>query len=77
MIWRVVFGFVSKLFLSVVPLVAMWFGGRKAAQADIKAEQAQRNLKTVVRAEEIENEVEALDIDTLKRRSVKWVRSSK
>jgi hypothetical protein len=57
-------------------LAASWFGGRKSAQTDIKAKQDKADLKAALRAEEIENEVEALDTDALKRRSRKWVRSS-
>ena len=57
-------------------LAASWFGGRNAAKADIKAKQTKADLKAAVRAEEIENEVEALDADALKQRSRKWVRNS-
>jgi HAMP domain-containing protein len=57
-------------------LAASWFGGRKSALTDVKAKQDKADLKTALRAEEIENEVEALDTDGLKRRSRKWVRNS-
>lgn len=57
-------------------LVASWFGGRKAATADIKVEQAERDLTNALRAKEIEDEVEALDRDALKSRSRKWVRGA-
>jgi hypothetical protein len=77
MIWRAILGFVSKLSLFVAMLTAMWFGGRKSAQADIKAKQAEKRLKAVKEAGEVQNEVEALDIDTLKQRSTRWLRNSK
>lgn len=35
-----------------------------------------KTLERVQQAQEIENEVEALDRDTLKRRAAKWVRGS-
>jgi hypothetical protein len=57
-------------------LAASWFGGRRSAQTGIKAKQDKADLKTALRAEEIENEVEALDTDALKQRSRKWVRNS-
>jgi hypothetical protein len=77
MIWRAILGFASKLSLFVAMLTAMWFGGRKSAQADIKAKQAEKRLKAVKEAGEVQNEVEALDIDTLKQRSTRWLRNSK
>jgi uncharacterized protein YdgA (DUF945 family) len=62
--------------LGALALLASWFGGKKSAVSSIQAKQAKADLKTAIRAEEIENEVEALDSDALKSRSRKWVRKS-
>jgi hypothetical protein len=69
-----------KLWLAVagaviVALAASWLGGRKSAMAGIKAKQTEADLTGSLRAEEIENEVEALTDDDLKRRARKWVRN--
>jgi len=58
-------------------LATSWFGGRRAAQTDIKLKQTEADLKGALRAKEIENEVEALGPDNLKQRSRKWVRTPK
>jgi hypothetical protein len=58
-------------------LAASWFGGRKTGQTAVKLKGAKADLKAAIRAEEIENEVEALSPDDLKQRSRKWVRTSK
>jgi hypothetical protein len=63
--------------LFITTLAATWFGGKMTGAANVKAKQAERRLRAVKEAGEIENEVEALDADTLKRRSAKWVRNSK
>lgn len=60
MIWRFI-EFLSKF---------LFFLGRKSAEA----EQAQKAADTALQAKEIENEVEALSTDALKRRSRVWVR---
>jgi len=70
-IWAAAIGFF------VVALAASWFGGRNAGAADIKAKTAEAKLKAARDAQEVENEVEALDRDTLKRRAAGWVRSHK
>ena len=77
MIWRAVLSALLKPILAAIALAASWFGGRKAAQTDIKLEVAERNLKVVQQAEVIENEVQALDRDTLQSRSRKWVRTAR
>jgi len=61
--------------LVVAALLASWFGGRKAAQADIKAEADLAKARAIRQAMEIENEVEALSPDALERRAAKWVRN--
>lgn len=58
----------------VVTLMASWFGGRKSANSDIKARQLEEDLTTAVRAEEIEDDIEALGPDDLRERARKWVR---
>jgi len=59
---------------TVAGLAAIWFGGRKAGISDVKAKQNEEQLKAVKDANEVRNEVEALDRDALKRRATKWVR---
>lgn len=76
MIWGAVVSAVTKLVFAFTTLATSWFGGRKAATADIKVEQAERDLTNALRAKEIEDEVEALDRDALKSRSRKWVRGA-
>ena len=56
---------------------AIWFGGRKSAQNSIKLKQAETRLEAVKEAEDVRNEVEALDRESLKRRSARWVRGPK
>jgi hypothetical protein len=63
--------------LFVTTLLATWFGGRMTGAANTKAKQAEGRVKAIKQAEEIENEIEALDVDALKRRSTKWVRNTK
>lgn len=62
--------------LFLTTLLVTWFGGRITGAANTKAKQVEGRIKTMKHAEDIANEVEALDVDTLKRRSVKWVRKS-
>jgi hypothetical protein len=63
--------------LFVTTLLATWFGGRMTGAANTKTKQAEGRVKAMKQAEEIENEIEALDVDALKRRSTKWVRNTK
>ncbi len=60
----------------IAGLAAIWFGGRKAGVSAIKAKQNEERLEAVKEANEVRNEVEALDRDTLKRRASKWVRGT-
>ena len=69
--WAAVIGFF------VVALAASWFGGRNAGAADTKAKATEDKLKAARAAQGIENEVEALDRDDLKRRATVWVRGTK
>jgi hypothetical protein len=59
----------ALLIVAVVWLAAR--NGRKRAEA----EAAEDTLATIRKAEEIENEVEALDRDTLKSRARQWLRT--
>jgi hypothetical protein len=61
--------------LFITTLAATWFGGKMTGAANTKAKQAEGRLRAVKEAGEIENEVEALDADTLKRRATRWVRN--
>lgn len=69
--WAVVIGIVITAF------IATWFGGKKSAIAAIKIKTLEARLKAVKEAEDVRNEVEALDRDTLRSRSTVWVRKSK
>ena len=53
MIWQALIGVVSKLFLSAAMLAASWFGGRKKAQADAKAEGLEDYVETRQRMDEV------------------------
>lgn len=74
MIWRAVLTPLIRLVAGAMALAASWFGGRNAARDDIKAQIATARLKATEAAHEVENEVEALDTDALKRRAAVWVR---
>lgn len=76
MIWRAILTPLIKLVAGVIALAASWFGGRNAARADIKAQIVTAKLEAVEAAHEVENEVEALDVDALKRRAAVWVRKA-
>jgi hypothetical protein len=73
MIWQALFSALLKPIIHALSLAASWFGGRKSAQADINAVR----LKSIRDAKEVENEVEALDRESLKSRARKWVRGPK
>jgi len=53
MIWQALVGAVSKLFLFVAMLAASWFGGKKTAQADAKAEELKDYVETRERMDAI------------------------
>jgi len=59
----------ALLLVAVIWLAAR--SGRKRAEAEI----AKDTLATTLRAEEIKDEVEALDRDTLKSRAKLWLRT--
>lgn len=63
--------------VGVAGFAAIWFGGRKSAQNSIKLKQAETRLEAVKEAEDVRNEVEALDRDALKSRARQWVRGPK
>lgn len=60
--------------LVVSAVLTSWFVGRKSAQTDAKLDQLDDHLTKALRAEEIEDEVDALGNDALRRRARKWVR---
>ena len=76
MVWQALLAALLKPVLYVAALVTSWFGGRKSAQSDIKLQAAKRDLEVVHKAEEVENEVEALRPDALAVRSARWVRDA-
>lgn len=49
---------------------------RKEGREEVRAEIVKSTLRAVRKADEVENEVEALDHDTLKRRASRWVRGT-
>ena len=67
----------SLVGVAVVALVASWFGGRKSAATDIKAKETEQRLEAVKEAQDVRDEVEALDRDELRRRTLVWVRDGK
>lgn len=60
--------------VAAIGFVAIWFGGRKSAKADIKVNELEDKLFESMRAKEIESDVEALSRDALRERSRVWVR---
>jgi hypothetical protein len=73
MIWRAL----TWPFVALAALAAIWFGGRKAGQTAVKTKALEARLKAVKEAEDVRNEVEAFDRDTLRGRATIWVRKSK
>jgi hypothetical protein len=67
---------VWAVLVGVAGFAAIWFGGRTSAQNDTKEKQAEARRETATKAQEIENEVEALDRDALKSRARRWVRGT-
>lgn len=63
--------------VAITGFFAIWFGGRRSAKADIRAKQAEARLKAAKEAEDVRNEVEALDTESLKSRARHWVRGPK
>jgi hypothetical protein len=63
--------------VAVIGFFGIWFGGRKSAQNSIKLKQAEARLEAVKEAEDVRNEVEALDRESLRIRARKWVRGPK
>jgi hypothetical protein len=62
---------------AVAALLSIWFGGRMSGKADARAAIAENRAKAVRAANELENEVEALSTDDLRRRTSVWVRNRK
>ena len=70
-----------KLFLAaagafLLMVLTTWLSLKRAAAANEKVKVATGRIEAMKQAEEIENEVEALSVDDLKRRSAKWVRKT-
>lgn len=57
-------------------VLTTWLSLKRASAANEKVKVATGRIEAMKQAEEIENEVEALDVDALKRRSAKWVRKT-
>lgn len=57
-------------------LAAIWLAGRKSARTDIKLQTAERDLEVMRRAEEVEDSVEGLTKEELRRRAKVWVRNN-
>lgn len=68
---------VWAVLVGVVGFAAIWFSGKQSGISDAKQKQAEVRLEAEKRAQEIENEVEALDRDALKSRARRWVRGPK
>lgn len=75
MIWRLKLWFAGAAVI-VAALAASWFGGRTAGKTAAKDKQIAARLAATQEARDVEDEVEALDIATLKSRSQRWVRGS-
>jgi hypothetical protein len=73
MIWKAL----TWPFVALAALAAIWLGGRKAGQTAVKTKALEARLKAVKEAEDVQNEVEALDRDTLRGRATVWVRKPK
>jgi len=54
----------------IAAFAASWLAGKSAAKSQVNADR----LRAVAKAQEVDNEVEALDTATLKRRAAVWVR---
>ena len=57
-------------------VLTTWLSLKRASDANEKVKVATGRIEAMKQAEEIENEVEALSVDDLKRRSAKWVRKT-
>lgn len=68
---------IIAVLVGIAVFAASWFGGRKAGISSIKAKQNEARLEAAKEANEVRNEVEALDRDSLKSRARKWVRGPK
>jgi len=60
---------------AVAALMSIWFGGRMSGKAAARAAIAENRAKAVRAANDITNEVEALDRETLKNRAKTWMRN--
>lgn len=56
--------------------LAVWFSGRKSGKTAVTAKINEDRLEAVKEANEVRNEVEALDRDSLKSRARNWVRGA-
>lgn len=72
LVWKFLMGRLAAV-LAFLGLKAYWINEGRKRQEQARTTQT---LRAVREAMEVENEVEALDRDTLKRRAAKWVRGS-
>ena len=61
----------------MVAIAAAWLAGRQGGAREAKRKDTARRIAAMQKKRDIENEVEALDGDTLKRRATIWVRDDK
>lgn len=61
----------------LVAVAVSWLSGRREGRASAASRAAAQREKAASTAREIENEIEALDKDTLRRRASVWVRGTK
>ena len=63
--------------MGMAAIAAAWLTGRLGGAREAKGKDIARRIAAIQRKRDIENEVEALDGDTLKRRATVWVRDDK
>lgn len=61
----------------MVGLIGIYLQGRRAGVDAVTAKTQKRRIDDIQAAREVENEIEALDNDELRRRASVWVRSGK
>jgi hypothetical protein len=67
---------IDWIFGILIGVVAAFVMFGRDARRRAKQEEALRNLAVSEKSREIENEIDALGTDDLKRRAVKWVRDA-
>lgn len=70
--WKL-YGIIAVAFvLGALGIRAQWIAG---AEMRMRVKVAEKRVKAIQEAQEVRNEVEALDTDTLKQRATRWVRN--